>query len=230
MRARVLVTRPEPGASSTARRLAERGFEPILLPLTEIRPLVPHRFPDSAAIDAVAVTSGNAVRHAPPELISVLASKPLYAVGSQTAQAARDSGFATVIESVGEGLSLSSSVLYLCGRVRRDGFEAALVKARLAVDVVETYDTHQLHHASDFVVSLLGNKPVDAALVFSAVAARALLTLARRPGMDRLFARARYFCLSTRTAAVLNCGGAHYVYAASTPNEDSLISLLEREN
>ena len=186
------------------------------------------------------MTSGNAVRHAPPELISVLASKPLYAVGSQTAQAARDSGFATVIESVGDGadlarnmstrLSLSSSVLYLCGRVRRDGFEAALVKAGLAVDVVETYDTHQLHHASDFVVSLLGNKPVDAALVFSAVAARALLTLARRPGMDRLFARARYFCLSTRTAAVLNRGGAHYVYAASTPNEDSLISLLEREN
>ncbi|TJX45058.1 MAG: uroporphyrinogen-III synthase, partial [Mesorhizobium sp.] len=32
---RVLVTRPEPGASRTARKLEEMGFEPLLLPLTE---------------------------------------------------------------------------------------------------------------------------------------------------------------------------------------------------
>ncbi|RWD19075.1 MAG: uroporphyrinogen-III synthase, partial [Mesorhizobium sp.] len=32
---RVLVTRPEPGASRTAQRLEEMGFQPILLPLTE---------------------------------------------------------------------------------------------------------------------------------------------------------------------------------------------------
>ncbi|RWD98328.1 MAG: uroporphyrinogen-III synthase, partial [Mesorhizobium sp.] len=30
---RVLVTRPEPGASRTARRLEAPGFQPILLPL-----------------------------------------------------------------------------------------------------------------------------------------------------------------------------------------------------
>ncbi|TIX52492.1 MAG: uroporphyrinogen-III synthase, partial [Mesorhizobium sp.] len=32
---RVLVTRPEPGASRTAQRLLDQGFQPILLPLTE---------------------------------------------------------------------------------------------------------------------------------------------------------------------------------------------------
>ena len=33
---RVLVTRPEPGASRTAARLEADGFAPIVLPLTEI--------------------------------------------------------------------------------------------------------------------------------------------------------------------------------------------------
>jgi len=37
---RVLVTRPEPGASQTAARLVALGFEPVKLPLQETRPLV----------------------------------------------------------------------------------------------------------------------------------------------------------------------------------------------
>ncbi|RVD11473.1 uroporphyrinogen-III synthase, partial [Mesorhizobium sp. M7A.F.Ca.ET.027.02.1.1] len=36
---RVLVTRPEPGASRTAHRLEEAGFQPVLLPLTETKAL-----------------------------------------------------------------------------------------------------------------------------------------------------------------------------------------------
>ncbi|MGB5801993.1 MAG: hypothetical protein WBG88_17980, partial [Mesorhizobium sp.] len=35
MARRVLVTRPEPGAAGTAKRLAALGFEPVLLPLTQ---------------------------------------------------------------------------------------------------------------------------------------------------------------------------------------------------
>src|SRR5262245_13671221 len=98
MRLRVLVTRPEPGASRTARRLAEQGFEPVVLPLTEIRPLPADHFPDSANIDAVAATSANAIRHAPRRLISTLTGKPVFAVGGGTARATRNAGFATVFE------------------------------------------------------------------------------------------------------------------------------------
>ncbi|MET0943137.1 MAG: uroporphyrinogen-III synthase [Mesorhizobium sp.] len=240
MPVRVLVTRPEPGASRTARRLRELGFEPVVLPLTEIRPLKPSRFPDAAAIDAVTVTSANAIRHAPPEIISAFISKPLYAVGRKTAEAARNSGFTTVIEGAGDAADLvremsaallpGSRVLYLCGRIRREALESALIAAGLSVGALETYDTRTLDYQSDFVFSALQDKPVAAALVLSAVAAEALLTLRRRPGLSYMFESTRYFCLSARTAGVLSQGGVDQVYAAAMPDEDALISLLERES
>ncbi|TIT17702.1 MAG: uroporphyrinogen-III synthase, partial [Mesorhizobium sp.] len=59
---RVLVTRPEPGASRTARRLADAGFQPILLPLTETVALAV----DAGAVAdaAAAITSFGAWRTA----------------------------------------------------------------------------------------------------------------------------------------------------------------------
>ena len=60
MSLRVLVTRPQPGADRTAARLQEAGFEPIVLPLSEIvavAPALPASLPG-----AVAISSANAVR------------------------------------------------------------------------------------------------------------------------------------------------------------------------
>ena len=67
---RILVTRPQPGASRTMRRLQELGFEPLLLPLTETvgLPVDAGAAGDNAV--AVAITSANAVRHAPKGLIA----------------------------------------------------------------------------------------------------------------------------------------------------------------
>ena len=62
---RVLVTRPEPGATMTARKLELMGFRPVKLPLQEIRPLAVPRGAVPEGIAAVAVTSANAIRHAP---------------------------------------------------------------------------------------------------------------------------------------------------------------------
>src|SRR6478736_3745261 len=95
---RVLVTRPEPGASRTARRLQQAGFQPVLLPLTKTvaLPAEVGLVPDDVL--AVAVTSANAVRHAPKEVIEALAALPCHAVGPRTAEATRKMGFSSVIE------------------------------------------------------------------------------------------------------------------------------------
>lgn len=84
----VLVTRPEPGASATARALAGRGFEPIVLPLTRTEPVACGPLGDQA-YDALALTSANAIRHASVELTGRAAALPVYAVGEATAAAAR---------------------------------------------------------------------------------------------------------------------------------------------
>ena len=79
---RALVTRPEPLAERTARRLAETGWTPVVLPLTEIRPIEvdPARIPTGAG--TIAVTSANAILNAPPGLLSRISSLPCLAVGA----------------------------------------------------------------------------------------------------------------------------------------------------
>lgn len=238
MPCRVLVTRPEPGASRTASRLAKTGFAPVMLPLTEIRPLAAR--PVSADFDAVAVTSANAIRHAPPALVESLAGKPLFAVGSRTAHLARHAGLVTVFEGNGNAAGLAgliaanltppSRVLYLCGKVRRPDFEAALVEGGLVVDALETYDTITVSHPVEFALSRLGDKPVDAALVLSSTTAEALSSLVRTATLAHLFADTRYFCISVRVAAPLTGIDPGHILISETPDEDALVALLERES
>ena len=54
---RSLVTRPEPGATETARRLEAMGFTPVVLPLTEIVTVTARPLFDPTAFDAVIATS-----------------------------------------------------------------------------------------------------------------------------------------------------------------------------
>ena len=57
---RVLVTRPEPGASRTATRLRAAGHVPVVLPLSEVRPAPPARIEakDFAAVAAALWRTG----------------------------------------------------------------------------------------------------------------------------------------------------------------------------
>src|SRR5688572_10345906 len=109
MSLRVLVTRPQPGAARSAARLLEAGFEPILLPLTEIvavEPALPASLPE-----AVAISSANAVRRAPASLLSLLAHAPVFAVGDETAAAARQAGFEDVRRSAGNAADLARDIV-----------------------------------------------------------------------------------------------------------------------
>lgn len=116
---KLLILRPEPGASETAARAREMGLDPVVAPLFVIRPI---GGPAEAAADydAVLITSANGARHAPAGLTAL----PCFAVGERTAAAAREAGFADVRTGPSDGaaaagLMASSGVtraLHLCGR------------------------------------------------------------------------------------------------------------------
>lgn len=205
---RVLVTRPEPGASATARALRLAGFEPIMLPLTEIRPLAAEAT-DKRAIDAVAVTSANALRHASPELLQELAKRPLYAVGEATAERARNAGFSDVAAGPGDAAGLvrlicdrlgaDTTVAYLCGRLRRPDFEEGLRRHGIRTIPIETYDTVPIGIGED-MMNRLATVPFLAVLVHSAEAARALAVLVARPVFASSLANARLVAISRRAA------------------------------
>jgi len=96
---KVVILRPEPGASATAKRAQELGLQTIALPLFEIFP-VAWDAPDAAQFDAILLTSANAVRQG-GAAIDEFTGLTAYCVGPATAEAAREAGF--TVASTGEG-------------------------------------------------------------------------------------------------------------------------------
>jgi uroporphyrinogen-III synthase len=119
---RVLVLRPEPGASATVERARQLGLDAVAIPLFEVEP-VAWRAPDPAEFDGLLLTSANAVRHGGGALQELRALQ-VYAVGDATARAAREAGFD--VASIGEGgvegllgaIDPALSLLHLCGEDR----------------------------------------------------------------------------------------------------------------
>lgn len=116
---KVIVLRPEPGASATLARAKAAGIEAVAVPLFEIAP-VDWAVPQASDFDALLLTSGNAARHGGAGL-AALTALPTYCVGDATATAARAAGLnvvgigpagaAALIDQVPTGLRL----LHLAG-------------------------------------------------------------------------------------------------------------------
>lgn len=236
MEGTVLVTRPEPGASATARRLSSLGFRPLAVPLTRTVPVAPATLPDGHDFDAVAVTSAAALRHAPPELIARLAALPCFAVGHASARTARDAGFTRVEPGEGrvEGLAGAMSrslrpgarIAYLCGRVRTGGLACRLAEAGLEARVIEVYDTVAAAHPPGGLEKTLDGRPIDAALIYSAYAAAILSRLAAGASLKSSFAGTRFLCISDRAAAALGPQQRQRAAVAEDTTEDALLALL----
>lgn len=230
---RVLVTRPEPGASATAARLRAMGFSPVLLPLTRVVSVAPR---DPGPCDAVAVTSANALRHAPAGLLARLAGLPVFAVGEATAGAARQAGFADIAVAAGTAehlaaligavLPAGARVLHLAGRDRTAGFEEALARLGFAVEIVETYSAEEAAFAAGSPGNLAGDAPLWGALAFSERGGRLLAALAARPELSQAFEETRFFCISAKVAAALP--GRH-VLVAEAPSEEAVLALLSSQ-
>ncbi len=234
--ARVLVTRPEPGASVTAKRLRALGHEAIVLPLSEIRALDPV-LPDPSAIDAVAATSASAFRHLKPECAATFRQKACFTVGARTAQAAGQAGFADVRSSDADASALAamlvatlpakSRILYLCGRVRRPEFEAGVEAGGMLCLPVEIYDT-TFSPPEATVTESMSAGPPDIVLVYSARTAEVLRDMMSHPDFASSLRNARFLCLSEAVARGLGTLVEGRTYWSDEPDEEALFALLSR--
>jgi uroporphyrinogen-III synthase len=207
-----------------------------MLPLTETRAM-PVEATIGADAVAVAVTSANAVRHAPKALITSLAGLPCHAVGKRTAEACRAAGFLSVAEGPGDAEALADAIagglgrkaiVYLCGRVRFQAFEQRLTAAGVHVQPIETYDTIGIDYGDADVVARLSGQPVEAALLYSAKASAALVSLIARRALRQLFVKTEFLALSARVAGPLDGIAVRRIRIASRPDEDALLELLSQ--
>ena len=104
---RVLVTRPLEDAQETAALLQVRGHEALVAPLFTVKFHGGPRI-DLTGVQAVLATSANGV-----QAISRRTSRrdlPLFAVGPQTAQIARNEGFKLVRSADGDAAALAQAI------------------------------------------------------------------------------------------------------------------------
>lgn len=230
---RVLVTRPEPGASTTAARLEAIGFTPVLLPLTKIVAMQPAA---PGPCDAVIATSANALRNAPAEFLAPLLGRRLFAVGETTANAARRSGFADVEVAAGTAVDLAALIgrkaapgarlLHVAGRERTQGFEDDLTQRGFTIEIVETYRADEIAYEDGFISERFAGAPLWGALALSERAGLLLAQLVRRPQAQQAFEATQFFCISTKVAATLP---SRRVAVAAEPSEEAVLALLSSQ-
>ena len=222
----VWVTRAQPGAEATARRLRAMGFEPLVAPLLEVRAIGGGAI-DLAGVGALAFTSSNGA--AAFAARSKERGLPVFAVGAATAAAASAAGFCSVTSADGDVAALVQALAAhppIDGEVLHPGpvepagdLVSALaelgVPAR-ALAVYETVARAPEPRTAALIPDLL------AVLLHSPKAARVLAAHVTDHPAPKLVA----LCLSQAVAAPLRASGLAAVRAADQPTEAALLALL----
>lgn len=205
---RLVILRPEPGASATLARASAAGIEAVAIPLFAVAP-VEWLAPDASRFDALLLTSANAVRFGGAQLAG-LRELPAYCVGEATAIAAREAGFAVagtgasdataLIERVPRGLEL----LHLTARDHR---------AIAGVTTIVVYENATIDPPPS-LEPLAGG----VAMIHSPRAAARLA--------DLVEAREDISIAAISEAAAAACGsGWHKVAAITAPGDGALLAL-----
>lgn len=232
----VWITRPQPGADKSAAAIAEMGFEPVVVPLTEVTATDPAIDPAEAArADAVVVTSGNAVRLAPDMFVTALRDKTVYTVGAATKADALARGFRDVHSADGAVDDLvalvsarekpGSVLVYLCGRRRTGDLEGKLARTGMNCLVCEVYSTKIVSQMTDILEKKLAAGSPDAVLFHSALSARAFSEHAKAQS-PQAYVNTRFLTISERVSKALPGRVQDRISVAEEPTEQSLLAAL----
>ena len=229
----VLVTRPRAQAEATAQALRALGHDPIIDSMLEIEPLP---LPDLAAegVAAVVLTSANAA----PALPAALKALPVFAVGSATADAAREAGCRDVRAGSDDGRALarlvrgalpppSGTVLHLAAEEVRDGLEAGLREAGLSYRRVMAYRAVPSPGLAPATSQALAAGRLGAALFFSPRTAAVFAAHVRAAGLGWGLRDAVAACLSRAVAdEAQSLPWWREVRVAATRDQTALLGLL----
>jgi uroporphyrinogen-III synthase len=208
---KLLILRPEPGASETAARARGMGLEAMVAPLfaiepAEVRPI------EAGLYEGVLLTSANGARHAPAELIGL----PCFTVGESTAAAARRRGFADVHAAESDGAAAAAMMaaagvrraIHPCGR-----HHVAVMAAGVEIERLVVYSAEPLEQG-----------PFEGPAVAMIHSPRAARRFAQLAG-----GRASIAIAAISAAAAEAVGGGWAAKAvAAAPRDDALLELAAK--
>jgi uroporphyrinogen-III synthase len=228
----VLITRPEPAAVETAKRVAVLGYVPMIESAMSVR-LLPARLPQPEAVAAILVTSSNAIPAFPAEYHDV----PLLAVGDATARRAKRAGFRHVLSAGGDSHALaglvtgqirleSGPLLLASGRGQGRDLAAMLRQRGFRVIRRAVYAAESRHGLSASAMAALRSGLVTHALFFSAETARIFSRQVRQAGLESCMTASEAVAISPQTSMALGSLPWRRITVAVTPDQDALLALL----
>jgi uroporphyrinogen-III synthase len=208
-------------------------LEPVLAPVLEVAP-VPTRLPAPTQLQAIVITSSNALAALPEAYHAV----DLLAVGDATAARARAAGFATVYSA---GKDADALALLVAGRCNPGGAPLLLASGEgqgneLAVRLQSVgftvlhhtvYAARQLADLPDAAHDCLASNTVRAVLFFSPATASAFIDLLRQKLRPDVVADVDALAISHAVATALALLPWRRVRVASHPNQEELLALLD---
>lgn len=233
---RVLVTRPIGDAEETAARLRERGHVTMISPLLEVR------FRDGSdlsldGVQAIVATSANGIRALARR--SQKREIPLFAVGPQTAAAARAAGFSDVKNSQGDSVALADAIsgwadpskgalLHVAGNEATSRFATRLSEHGFALLRDVLYDVVPVDRLPVAASEALRNRDLDAVLLFSPLSAQTFVRCVAAAGLQATCREMISVCISRSAADEISSSLFRETRTAVQPSENEMFHALER--
>ena len=228
---RVLITRPEPGASQTASRLIALGMQPVVAPVLIIQP-AEIRVPRGVA--ATILTSGNAVASCPLSLHGL----PAFAVGTATARRAAEAGFANVVDAGADAARLAEVIAattspaagtLLLPAAMGQGMELANALRTRGFRVIRrvAYRAAGVSSLPEPAAAAFRAGTLATALFFSGETARRFVRLVQTAGFAESVRNVEAVSISERAAVALRVLPWRRIRVAEKPNQDSMLVLLK---
>jgi uroporphyrinogen-III synthase len=221
-------------AQETAALLASRGHEAIVCPLLSVRYHDGHAL-HLDGVQALLFTSANGVRAFARR--TSLRDFPVFAVGAQTAEAAREAGFRDVRNADGNVETLADTVravikpkdgplLHAAGAEAEGRLAALLSAAGYKVRTEVLYDVPAVPELPAAARDALAAGTVDAVLLFSARSARVFVDGVTQAGLAPACAKLTALCISETAARPLAGLAFREIRIAPHPNQASLLDAL----
>ncbi len=233
---RILISRPQEDAASLAETLHARGHEPLCASLLSVR-FFDGPEPNFEGVSAIVATSANGVRAFAQR--TARRDLRIFAVGPQTADAAKHAGFeeiecadgdaGTLAEKVLDWVKPEEGVLLHAASADNEGqLKTLLAEEGYTVDVMVLYEVVAIHKLPEIAREALVHHALDATVVFSPRSGGALRDCILRAGLAEACKTIAAVCISSATAVALSPLVFRQVLVAERPNQAAMLDAVER--
>ena len=228
---RVLITRPEPGATQTAARVRSLGFVPVIAPVLSI---TKRQAQSPNHVAATVLTSRNAIL----ACSSSLHGCPVFAVGAATAACAAHAGFDQIFSAGGnatalatliaETLSPAAGTLFLPSAKGQGGeLAAALRHHGFRVLRRVAYEAAGVTTLPEAAATHLRRAQIAVAMFFSGETSRHFVRLLRAANLADTVGSIEAVSISEQAAMALRPLPWRRIRVAAKPNQDAMLALLQ---